>query len=341
MERPATTLGATRYPLRDHPALVTLELGRNAPTALGLALLGVDGLAYGGTRDLWLSVKAKAAVPCVEAVLAHTVARGMRTHLRVLDERWLSPEDVAAFSHVGLHRLVVTVASVAAELNDKRRASPGSFSKVRELVAATSAVGTLVHVETPWTDQPIDEAPRVLELVEEFGAAAWTLRFPVDFDETRLSARAAEQLLAILAERAERTHVTIDTCNAPHFRRITRQLSRTPGQIARATALRPALNDGRGLLCIDDEGQILPSESLRITCGSIRRDDPLEVYRFHPTFRTLRDTELFEGTCRTCEYRSLCGGSRARAYARTGKLLAADPLCDYPGQRDMLGMSRH
>jgi MoaA/NifB/PqqE/SkfB family radical SAM enzyme len=30
-----------------------------------------------------------------------------------------------------------------------------------------------------------------------------------------------------------------------------------------------------------------------------------------------------------CEYRDLCGGSRARAFAHSGDYLGSDPLCAY------------
>jgi radical SAM protein with 4Fe4S-binding SPASM domain len=46
----------------------------------------------------------------------------------------------------------------------------------------------------------------------------------------------------------------------------------------------------------------------------------------------LRDPDLLKGRCGRCEYRALCGGSRARAYAMTGDYLEADPACAYqPG----------
>ena len=43
----------------------------------------------------------------------------------------------------------------------------------------------------------------------------------------------------------------------------------------------------------------------------------------------LRDTDKLEGKCGVCEYRPICGGSRARAYAGTGNYLASDPSCSY------------
>jgi AdoMet-dependent heme synthase len=43
----------------------------------------------------------------------------------------------------------------------------------------------------------------------------------------------------------------------------------------------------------------------------------------------LRDSDNLHGKCGRCEYRDLCGGSRARAWAMTGDVFGADPLCAY------------
>jgi MoaA/NifB/PqqE/SkfB family radical SAM enzyme len=55
----------------------------------------------------------------------------------------------------------------------------------------------------------------------------------------------------------------------------------------------------------------------------------VEVYRTHELFRSLRERDLLKGKCGVCEFRTVCGGSRARAYAMTGDPLEADPLCAY------------
>jgi radical SAM protein with 4Fe4S-binding SPASM domain len=46
-------------------------------------------------------------------------------------------------------------------------------------------------------------------------------------------------------------------------------------------------------------------------------------------FQVLHNPNLFKGKCGYCEYRALCGGSRARAFAATGDPLASDPFCHY------------
>lgn len=48
-----------------------------------------------------------------------------------------------------------------------------------------------------------------------------------------------------------------------------------------------------------------------------------------PLFLKLRDDNALEGKCGRCEYRTVCGGSRSRAYAVYGDMMAEDNLCPY------------
>ncbi len=89
------------------------------------------------------------------------------------------------------------------------------------------------------------------------------------------------------------------------------------------------MNDGNGFIFVDHLGNITPSGFLPVTVGNVRTDDLVAVYRQHPLFRELRDSDRFHGKCGQCEYRSLCGGSRARAYAMTGDYLGEEPCCLY------------
>jgi radical SAM protein with 4Fe4S-binding SPASM domain len=87
---------------------------------------------------------------------------------------------------------------------------------------------------------------------------------------------------------------------------------------------------------VDHRGNITPSGFLPLAAGNVRRDRLVEIYRAHPLFQELRRPDAFHGRCGRCEYRHLCGGSRARAYAMTGDHLGEDPCCLYepgvPGQ---------
>jgi len=92
------------------------------------------------------------------------------------------------------------------------------------------------------------------------------------------------------------------------------------------------VGDGKGIMFVSHTGEICPAGFLPLVCGRFPCDSVVNVYQNHPTFRMLRDPEQLKGTCGVCEYRYVCGGSRARAYAVTGDPMAAEPDCTYVPQ---------
>ncbi len=89
------------------------------------------------------------------------------------------------------------------------------------------------------------------------------------------------------------------------------------------------VNAGNGHLFVNYQGDIYPSGFLPLACGNVRRQSIAEVYRLHPAFCELRTPDLLKGKCGICQFRQLCGGSRARAFAMTGDYLASEPFCAY------------
>ena len=89
------------------------------------------------------------------------------------------------------------------------------------------------------------------------------------------------------------------------------------------------VNDGDGFVFISHTGEIMPSGFLPRAAGNVRDHSLADIYRDSGLFRQLRNRELLKGKCGVCEYRPLCGGSRARAYAMTGDWLEAEPFCSH------------
>jgi AdoMet-dependent heme synthase len=89
------------------------------------------------------------------------------------------------------------------------------------------------------------------------------------------------------------------------------------------------VNDGKGFLFVSHVGNVYPSGFLPIHAGNIREKGLADIYQNAPIFKALRDTKQLEGKCGACEYKEICGGSRARAYAVTGDPLAQEPCCIY------------
>ena len=86
-------------------------------------------------------------------------------------------------------------------------------------------------------------------------------------------------------------------------------------------------NDGMGCVFVSHRGEVYPSGVLPLSGGSIREESLAEIYRQPPLFIALRDSSQLEGKCSICEFREVCGGSRARAFVVTGSPFAQDPCC--------------
>ncbi|HXG04049.1 MAG TPA: TIGR04053 family radical SAM/SPASM domain-containing protein [Candidatus Binatia bacterium] len=170
-------------------------------------------------------------------------------------------------------------------------------------------------------------------LVARLGASRWSLFFLVPVGRGRalrpLDARDCELRLRWLAAAAEAWPFTVTTTEAPHYRRVLIQRLRARGQPALTGphARSFGLRDGNGIMFIAADGAVTPSGFLPLAAGNARRSDPLRLYREARLFRTLRDPDRFGGRCGVCEYRAVCGGSRARAWATSGQVTGEDPLC--------------
>jgi radical SAM protein len=90
-----------------------------------------------------------------------------------------------------------------------------------------------------------------------------------------------------------------------------------------------SVGDGNGFVFIDHLGNICPSGFLPAPRGNVRTAQLGDVYRSDEMFVRLRNADALLGKCGRCEFRAICGGSRSRAFAATGAVMASDPLCAY------------
>ena len=151
-----------------------------------------------------------------------------------------------------------------------------------------------------------------------------------DPDSVRRAVRGCERVFHLLYDWGERTGLAVKTTAAPAYRRVVLQREaarREPGRRRRPRPL--AVNDGKGFVFVSHTGDVYPSGFLPLTTANVRESRLADVYRTSRLFRALRDEWRLGGKCGICPFQSLCGGSRARAFATTGDFLAADPACAY------------
>ncbi|HJT01469.1 MAG TPA: SPASM domain-containing protein, partial [Terriglobales bacterium] len=86
---------------------------------------------------------------------------------------------------------------------------------------------------------------------------------------------------------------------------------------------------GTGVCFISHEGEIYPCGYLPVLAGDLRRQSFAEIWEKSQVFEQLRDTGNLKGKCGCCEFRNICMGCRARAFAASGDFLDEEPFCIY------------
>jgi len=86
---------------------------------------------------------------------------------------------------------------------------------------------------------------------------------------------------------------------------------------------------GTGVCFVSHEGEVFPCGYLPAIAGDLRKQSFADVWENAKVFNELRDTDNLTGKCGCCEFRNVCMGCRARAFAATGDYLAEEPFCVY------------
>lgn len=276
-------------------------------------------------------------------IIGYGVACGLPIALAPSATEALTAEAVAALRGAGVSAMSLSLDGSSAARHDELRGVPGCFAWTVAAARRVRAAGIALQVNTLVTAETAADLDRMPDLLRTLDVQRWSLFFLIPTGRGRsltpLSAKATETLLGALAERAAGWPFVLTTTEAPHFRRIAVQRMKARGlggdeirksPLARAFGLR----DGNGIMFISATGDVSPSGFLPVAVGNVREASPLALYRETPVFRTLREPDRLEGRCGVCEYRMICGGSRARAWAVSGELLAEDPLCAWSPEEE-------
>ena len=86
---------------------------------------------------------------------------------------------------------------------------------------------------------------------------------------------------------------------------------------------------GTGVCFISHEGEVFPCGYLPAIAGDLRKEKFADIWANAEVFNELRDTSNLKGKCGCCEFRNVCMGCRARAFAKTGDYLDEEPFCIY------------
>jgi radical SAM protein with 4Fe4S-binding SPASM domain len=86
---------------------------------------------------------------------------------------------------------------------------------------------------------------------------------------------------------------------------------------------------GTAVCFISHQGEVYPCGYLPALAGDLKKQAFADIWENSLVFNQLRDTNNLRGKCGCCEFRNVCMGCRARAFAVTGNYLDEEPFCVY------------
>ena len=263
-------------------------------------------------------------------IITRATERGLRVALSPAATNRLVNADFAALRAAGVVSMSLSLDGATQESHDRFRGVPHTFERTLQAARAAMEAGIQLQVNTTLAKSTLGEMDSFIELMRELKPDVWSVFVLVPTgratQEDLPSADELEQTWQRLESLRSELPFAIKTTEGHHYRRVLMQAAKQGGQPPRH--LIPT-RDGKGVLFISHTGEVQPSGFLPLTAGNVRTDDLATLYRTHPIFVQLRDDNALGGKCGKCEYRKLCGGSRARAFGTCGDMMAAEPLCNY------------
>jgi len=253
----------------------------------------------------------------------------------------------------GVRRVSISLDGADAATHDSFRGVPGSYDQAVAGLRRLRNLGVSVQINMTVARHNVDQLDEALDRAIALGCDAFHLFLLVPVgcgiriaETQQIEAQRYEEVLAWLAERSKTAPIGLRATCAPHYFRVARQRGgqmtpprghgdtggdgAAPGRMHAAT--RGCLA-GSGVCFVSHRGDVQPCGYLPLVVGNVLERDLRDIWHHSPEFARLRDPEGLGGKCGLCEFRTLCMGCRARAYAATGDIMAEEPFCVYEPKR--------
>jgi radical SAM protein len=294
--------------------------------------------------------------PDLYELIRYSADKGVKVAVTPSATPLLTREAIFKMKEAGVVRLGISLDGSSPEIHDKFRGLEGAWARTIQAIQWAGEAGLPIQVHSTISRHNANDLDNLCALFERLAIVMWNVFFLVPVGRGQLgdllSGEEFEGVFGKIYELSQRVKFQIKTTEAMHYRRYLLQHNLEERRMghghprAAATEYEPGapkgdvqarthgwatrrVNDGKGFMFISHVGNVYPSGFLPIHAGNVREKPLSEIYREAPIFKALRDTSRLKGKCGACEFKEICGGSRARAYAVTGDPFASEPCCIY------------
>ncbi len=303
--------------------------------------------------------------PDAYELATYAISLGIPTCLSPSVTPMLTEAAIQRMKRIRVRAVSISLDGAESRTHERIRGITGHFEATLQTIRALLAADLRVQVNTTVMRINVEELADTAAIVRALGAQMWEVFFLIGVGRgaqlSELDAQTNEEVFHFLFD-ASRYGFVVRAVEAPFFRRVSlwrrereEMLGRPesleevqswfglgdlygrlrqrleevmgPGR-SRAAVHTVSTRDGKGVIFVAHDGQIHPSGFLPLPLGEVQTRGLRETYRNHPLLQAIRSAH-FNGRCGACDYRDICGGSRARAFATSGDPLAEDPGCAF------------
>lgn len=281
--------------------------------------------------------------PDVFEIASYGTSKGLRM-LLATNGTMVTPEIAKEVVQAGIQRVSVSIDGATALTHDSFRRIDGAFESAWNGIENFKSAGVPFQINTTVSKHNINEIPDILNLAINAGAVALHIFLLVPTgcgkeiaDDEMIDPQEYERVLNWFYDRSKDSPINLKATCAPHYYRIMRQRAKADGTKIQSNAhghdaITKGCLAGSAVCFVSHRGEVYPCGYLTVSAGNVRDTSFKTIWEDAEVFRALRDEDNLEGKCGYCEYRRVCMGCRARAFAYTGSYLAPEPYCVYePG----------
>ncbi|MGZ4809691.1 MAG: radical SAM protein [Thermoanaerobaculia bacterium] len=295
----------------------------------------VDQIASLQPRELIITGGDPLARHDVLQIIDYAKRRGLKPAVALSATPNLTPQAIDTLRASGATTLIFALHAASASHHDALSGYIGSYEQTIGAIHTATAAGIPVEIDTLITHRNVSDIPALGGLLAELEIAAWNVHFIVPIGTSRkleiLTPEESEHAFEALAAVQRKNRFRVRTVEAPEYRRYLLQNR----DAAEWSDFASDYSEDIAGCSMDDvvfigaSGAVRPSEFLPIAAGNVRFRPLFGIVRGSDLFVAVRDRSNLIGKCSRCEYKEVCGGSRARAWAMTGLLFGPDPLCAF------------
>ena len=226
---------------------------------------------------------------------------------------YLIDEDMAKkLKAAGIATVSISIDSNIPAQHDEFRGVTGAWDKAVNACKALRNNGILVQVNTTLTHDNYNQIDDIMTLAESIGVENFHLFFLVPTGRgvklTDISPEKYEEMITNTFAKVHKHRLNVKPSCAPQFMRIAQGMGLDMRQWVRGCLA------GMHYCRIYPNGDVTPCPYLPIKLGNIREQSFKDIWFNSEVFKNLRNLDTLKGKCGACEYKTLCGGCRARAY---------------------------